>query len=162
MLMRTTWQSRYGCDAASAFTLSIQVLASSDLWLPHDSSCLSCIVAATWLKAVSCTSRCLNSNCTPSLGESARHMHHCSESIMSCLKWCLQQTDINAKMRAILIDWLVEVHQKFKLLPDTLFLTINIIDRFLQKKAVTRKNLQLVRLTQRMPLETSCLLQSHK
>ena len=57
---------------------------------------------------------------------------------------CVQQTDINAKMRAILIDWLVEVHQKFKLLPDTLFLTINIIDRFLQKKSVTRKNLQLV------------------
>ena len=47
-------------------------------------------------------------------------------------------------MRAILIDWLVEVHQKFKLLPDTLFLTVNIIDRFLQKKSVTRKNLQLV------------------
>ncbi|KAK9866112.1 hypothetical protein WJX84_002263 [Apatococcus fuscideae] len=58
-----------------------------------------------------------------------------------------KQTDINAKMRAILIDWLVEVHQKFKLLPDTLFLTINIIDRFLQKKPVTRKNLQLVGVT---------------
>ncbi|KAK9843225.1 hypothetical protein WJX74_008887 [Apatococcus lobatus] len=58
-----------------------------------------------------------------------------------------RQTDINAKMRAILIDWLVEVHQKFKLLPDTLFLTVNIIDRFLQKRPVTRKNLQLVGVT---------------
>ena len=54
------------------------------------------------------------------------------------------QQDINEKMRAILIDWLVEVHLKFKLLPETLFLTVNLIDRFLAKKPVTRKNLQLV------------------
>ena len=31
-----------------------------------------------------------------------------------------KQTDINAKMRSILIDWLVEVHLKFKLVPETL------------------------------------------
>lgn len=43
------------------------------------------------------------------------------------------QTDINEKMRAILIDWLIEVHLKFKLLPETLFLTINLIDRFLER-----------------------------
>jgi len=40
-----------------------------------------------------------------------------------------RQTDINEKMRGILIDWLIEVHLKFKLLPETLFLTISIIDR---------------------------------
>jgi len=34
-------------------------------------------------------------------------------------------------MRAILVDWLVEVHSKFKLLPETIFLTVNIIDRYL-------------------------------
>ena len=53
------------------------------------------------------------------------------------------QTDINDKMRAILIDWLVEVHLKFKLMPETLFLTHNLIDLFLSKKVVTRKNLQV-------------------
>lgn len=57
------------------------------------------------------------------------------------------QTDINEKMRAILIDWLVEVHLKFKLLPETLFLTVNLIDRFLQVKQVTRRNLQLIGVT---------------
>lgn len=41
------------------------------------------------------------------------------------------QTDITEKMRAILIDWLVEVHLKFKLLPETLYLTVNVIDRYL-------------------------------
>lgn len=44
-----------------------------------------------------------------------------------------KQTDINEKMRAILIDWLIEVHLKFKLLPETLFLTVNLIDRYLEK-----------------------------
>jgi cyclin B len=44
-----------------------------------------------------------------------------------------KQTDINEKMRAILIDWLIEVHLKFKLLPETLFLTVNMIDRYLEK-----------------------------
>lgn len=44
-----------------------------------------------------------------------------------------QQVDINEKMRGILVDWIVEVHLRFKLLPETLFLTINLIDRYLQK-----------------------------
>ena len=58
-----------------------------------------------------------------------------------------KQPHINAKMRAILIDWLVEVHLKFKLMPETLHLTVNVIDRFLARKQVTRKNLQLVGVT---------------
>mmetsp|Transcript_6234 Transcript_6234/g.13638 ORF Transcript_6234/g.13638 Transcript_6234/m.13638 type:complete len:439 (-) Transcript_6234:738-2054(-) len=57
------------------------------------------------------------------------------------------QADINEKMRAILVDWLEEVHLKFKLMPETLFLTVNLIDRFLAEKQVTRKNLQLVGVT---------------
>lgn len=57
------------------------------------------------------------------------------------------QTDINEKMRAILIDWLVEVHLKFKLVQETLFLTVNMIDRFLEKKSIMRNRLQLVGVT---------------
>ena len=55
-----------------------------------------------------------------------------------------EQKDINDKMRIILIDWLIEVHLKFKLLPETLFLTINFIDRYLQKNQTTRDKLQLI------------------
>lgn len=58
-----------------------------------------------------------------------------------------KQTDINAKMREILIDWLVEVHLKFKLRLETLYLTVNIIDRFLERRAVSRTKLQLVGCT---------------
>ncbi|XP_076927401.1 G2/mitotic-specific cyclin-1-like isoform X2 [Bidens hawaiensis] len=57
-----------------------------------------------------------------------------------------QQSDINEKMRAILIDWLIEVHHKFDLQHETLFLTVNLIDRFLAKQNVVRKKLQLVGL----------------
>lgn len=42
-----------------------------------------------------------------------------------------RQRDINEKMRAILVDWLIEVHYKFKLNPETLFITISLIDRYL-------------------------------
>jgi hypothetical protein len=49
------------------------------------------------------------------------------------------QDDINEKMRAILVDWLVEVHLKFKLVPESLYLTVNLIDRYLEKQKVNRQ-----------------------
>lgn len=54
------------------------------------------------------------------------------------------QTDVNAKMRAILVDWLVEVAEEYKLCADTLYLTVNYIDRFLSLHVVQRSHLQLV------------------
>lgn len=54
------------------------------------------------------------------------------------------QTAINERMRSILVDWLVEVHLKFKMVPETLYLTTNIIDRFLELKQVRKSKLQLV------------------
>lgn len=58
-----------------------------------------------------------------------------------------QQPEINDKMRSILIDWLIEVHLKFKLLPETLFITVSIIDRYLEKQKVSKSKLQLVGVT---------------
>ena len=57
------------------------------------------------------------------------------------------QTDINEKMREILVDWIIEVHMKFNLAAVTLYMTIQIIDRFLSKKPVSRSKLQLVGIT---------------
>jgi hypothetical protein len=57
------------------------------------------------------------------------------------------QAHINERMRSILVDWLVEVHLKFKLVPETLYLTVNIIDRFLERQVVSRPKLQLVGVT---------------
>ncbi|CAI5524508.1 unnamed protein product [Closterium sp. Naga37s-1] len=52
--------------------------------------------------------------------------------------------DISAAMRGILMDWLVEVAEEYKLVPDTLFLTAAYIDRFLSHATVTRNHLQLL------------------
>lgn len=64
------------------------------------------------------------------------------------------QPHINERMRSILVDWLVEVHLKFKLVPETLYLTINLIDRYLERKEVSRPKLQLIGV--------SCLLIASK
>lgn len=56
-----------------------------------------------------------------------------------------KQINVNENMRAILIDWIIEVHYKFKLLPETLYLTVNLIDRFLAGKSdVPKERLQLI------------------
>ncbi|OJD28225.1 G2/mitotic-specific cyclin-B [Blastomyces percursus] len=57
------------------------------------------------------------------------------------------QEELEWKMRGILVDWLIEVHTRFRLLPETLFLTVNIIDRFLSAEVVALDRLQLVGVT---------------
>ncbi|KAH9823706.1 putative cyclin family protein [Teratosphaeria destructans] len=57
------------------------------------------------------------------------------------------QAELEWKMRGILVDWLLEVHTRFRLLPETLFLAVNIIDRFLSCKVVQLDRLQLVGVT---------------
>ena len=57
------------------------------------------------------------------------------------------QADINEKMRAMLIDWIIDVHYKFKLKSDTLFLTVWLIDRYLSEKQMKRGRLQLLGVT---------------
>lgn len=56
-----------------------------------------------------------------------------------------KQQEVTAKMRTVLIDWLNEVHLQFHLFTETYYLTVGIIDRYLNEYTVTsRKNLQLV------------------
>lgn len=54
------------------------------------------------------------------------------------------QKDVNANMRGVLVDWLVEVAEEYNLLPVTLHLSISYIDRFLSENALSRKSLQLL------------------
>nr|UXY86651.1 cyclin B [Cryptomonas paramecium] len=67
-----------------------------------------------------------------------------AKKIKSNDNYMLFQSNINSKMRTILIDWLIDVHYKFKLIPKTLFLTVDIIDRFLSLKNISKQKLQLV------------------
>ncbi|XP_066362348.1 cyclin-B1-5-like [Miscanthus floridulus] len=54
------------------------------------------------------------------------------------------QPELTSKMRAILTDWLIESHQRFDLMPETLYLTIYIVDRYLSLQPVPKRELQLV------------------
>lgn len=62
-------------------------------------------------------------------------------------RYMSHQDELDWKTRGVLIDWLVEVHTRFHLLPETLFLAVNIVDRFLSAKVVQLDRLQLVGVT---------------
>ncbi|KAF5204856.1 Cyclin-a2-1 [Thalictrum thalictroides] len=57
------------------------------------------------------------------------------------------QRDITKSMRGILIDWLVEVSEEYRLTSDTLYLTVYLIDRFLSQNFIERQRLQLLGIT---------------
>ena len=58
-----------------------------------------------------------------------------------------EQKEINEKMRSILIDWLIDVHHKFRFSDETLFMTVFIIDRYLSVNQITKLKLQLLGIT---------------
>lgn len=57
------------------------------------------------------------------------------------------QQDITPSMRGVLVDWLVEVSEEYKLVPDTLYLTVNLIDRYLSGNYIEKQKLQLLGVT---------------
>ncbi|KAK7291076.1 hypothetical protein RIF29_05952 [Crotalaria pallida] len=54
------------------------------------------------------------------------------------------QSDVNANMRGVLVDWLVEVAEEYNLVSDTLYFSVSYIDRFLSSTALSRQKLQLL------------------
>ncbi|KAK1138270.1 G2/mitotic-specific cyclin-B1-like [Acipenser oxyrinchus oxyrinchus] len=73
----------------------------------------------------------------------------CSEYVKDIYNYLRQVEgqEITGNMRTILIDWLVQVQMKFQLLQETMYMTVGIIDRFLQANPVPKKMLQLVGVT---------------
>jgi len=57
------------------------------------------------------------------------------------------QTEVHEKMRTILLDWFIDVGLKFRLHPETFFLAVDIVDRYLALTNVPRSQLQLVGIT---------------
>ncbi|KAJ2456272.1 G2/mitotic-specific cyclin [Coemansia sp. RSA 2336] len=58
-----------------------------------------------------------------------------------------KQTELTWDMRRVLVNWIVQIHYQLRMLPETLFLAVNLVDRFLSKRQVTVQKLQLVGLT---------------
>ena len=57
------------------------------------------------------------------------------------------QTEIKDTSRAFLVEWIIDVHRKFKLMPETLYVTINVIDRFLAIQEIKKTQLHLLGVT---------------
>ena len=57
------------------------------------------------------------------------------------------QPDLTTSMRAILVDWLVEVQENFELNHETLYLAVKMVDIYLGLKTVSREKLQLIGAT---------------
>ena len=55
-----------------------------------------------------------------------------------------QQSDVNSKMRKILVEWLIEVHNRYRMVQEVLHLCVNIIDRFMSSNRINREKLQLL------------------
>ncbi|KAF9602428.1 hypothetical protein IFM89_027557 [Coptis chinensis] len=55
-----------------------------------------------------------------------------------------EKHEINEKMRDILVEWLIEVYNKFELMHETLYLTVHMVDWYLSMRSVSRKILQLI------------------
>lgn len=72
-----------------------------------------------------------------------RHLEH----VFKVRADYMNDQEITPRMRTILVDWLVQVHLRFHLLQETLFLTVQLIDRYLQVQSVSKRKLQLVGVT---------------
>lgn len=72
------------------------------------------------------------------------YLHELEHKLSPDPNYMDNQSELKWEMRAVLIDWVVQVHQRFKLLPETLFLTVNYIDRFLSRRRVSLARFQLV------------------
>ena len=55
-----------------------------------------------------------------------------------------KQEKISETIRSTLVDWMIQIHYNFKLLPESLFLTINVIDRYMSLNQVSKREVQLL------------------
>ncbi|KAJ2886764.1 G2/mitotic-specific cyclin [Coemansia asiatica] len=79
--------------------------------------------------------------------EIMEYMHSLESKCMPDETYMTKQVDLNWEMRRVLINWIVQIHYQLRMLPETLFLAVNLVDRFLSKRQVSVSKLQLVGLT---------------
>ncbi|KAE9410912.1 hypothetical protein BT96DRAFT_952769 [Gymnopus androsaceus JB14] len=72
------------------------------------------------------------------------YMHEMENYTMSSTQSMDQQPEIRWHMRPCLVDFLVEIHFSFRLRPETLYLALNIVDRYVSRRIVFIKHYQLV------------------
>ncbi|CEH18289.1 b-type cyclin 2 [Ceraceosorus bombacis] len=75
------------------------------------------------------------------------YMSRCERETMANPNYMAFQGEIEWHMRATLVDWLLQVHMRYHMLPETLWIAINVVDRFLSVRVVSLAKLQLVGVT---------------
>ncbi|UZJ55229.1 hypothetical protein CBS101457_004549 [Exobasidium rhododendri] len=76
--------------------------------------------------------------------EIIQHMQHMETETSACVDLMDAQPELRWFMRPYLVDFIVEIHQTFRLRPETLYLTMNIVDRYVSKRIVYKRHYQLV------------------
>ena len=71
------------------------------------------------------------------------------------------QAKIDESIRSTLVDWLITIHKDFKLLPESLFLTVNVVDRYFSNHKIEKRDVQLVGIASLLlvvacPLAAAC------
>ncbi|EIN03731.1 hypothetical protein PUNSTDRAFT_93743 [Punctularia strigosozonata HHB-11173 SS5] len=75
------------------------------------------------------------------------YMQELEEEMMPGTNYMDAQSEIDWSMRQTLVDWLLQVHLRYHMLAETLWIAVNIVDRFLTKRVVSLAKLQLVGVT---------------
>ena len=57
------------------------------------------------------------------------------------------QTDIRDTSRAFLLEWMIDVHRKFRLIPEVLFVALHILDSYLSRQKIQKNQLHLLGVT---------------
>lgn len=76
--------------------------------------------------------------------EILEHMHAMEKQTMATVELMNVQPELHWFMRPYLVDFLIEIHQSFRLRPETLYLTMNMVDRYVSKRIVYKRHYQLV------------------
>lgn len=56
-------------------------------------------------------------------------------------------TEVKDTSRAFLVEWIIDVHRKFRLMPETLYVTVSLIDRFLSIQPIKKAQLHILGVT---------------
>ena len=76
--------------------------------------------------------------------EALEYMHVLEKHTMANVELMNMQPELHWFMRPYLVDFLIEIHQSFRLRPETLYLTMNLVDRYVSKRIVYKRHYQLV------------------
>ena len=69
------------------------------------------------------------------------------ESDCATLKYLQSQPVLSKGMRAVLVDWMVEVQESFELNHETLYLAVKLVDQYLMREKISKSDFQLVGAT---------------